>query len=221
MPYPILARLTPKGYEERGRCLLVEPTAGYRAQGALTGGHPAFANKRVFARNDRELVCVSLAANETAAIAASQPAVKSRVPSGFPTGCVTVAFSPDGKALAAGGSWAEGTKIIELASGKLSPAPPPLRDFLCAVACSPDGKWLVAAGGSEFTPARNGGKTTGQIKLFDIAAGKEHGELTGHTNKIFTAVFAPDNKTLATGAADNTVRLWELTAERPDAPAKR
>ena len=206
----ILARLTPKGYEERGRCLLVEPTAGYRAQGPLTWAHPAYANKCVFARNDRELVCVSLAADQNAAIAASQPSFKSRVPAGFPTGCVTLAFSPDGKALAAGGSWAEGTKIIELATGKALPAPPPLTDFLCAVAWSPDGKWLVAAGGSEFTPARNGGKTTGQIKLLDVAAGKELGELTGHTNKVFTAVFAPDSKTLATGSADNTVRLWDV-----------
>ncbi|MDZ4401394.1 PQQ-binding-like beta-propeller repeat protein [Prosthecobacter sp.] len=206
----ILARLTPKGYEERGRCLLVEPTAGYRAQGALTWAHPAYANKCVFARNDRELVCVSLAADQNAAIAAAQPSVKSRTPAGFSTGCVTVAFSSDGKALAAGGSWAEGTKAIELATGKALPAPPPLKDFLCSVTYSPDGRWLVAAGGSEFTPARNGGKTTGQIKLFDIAAGKEHGELKGHTDKVFTAAFAPDSKTLATGAADNTVRLWDI-----------
>ena len=31
----ILARLTPKGYQELGRTLLVEPTAGYRASGPI------------------------------------------------------------------------------------------------------------------------------------------------------------------------------------------
>ena len=59
----ILARLTPDGYREAGRMPLIEPTAGYRAAGPVCWAHPAFANKHVFARNDRELVCVSLAAD--------------------------------------------------------------------------------------------------------------------------------------------------------------
>jgi outer membrane protein assembly factor BamB len=208
----ILARLSPTGYEERGRCLLVEPTAGYRAQGALTWAHPAFANQCVFARNDRELVCASLAADANAAIAAAQPRVKSHVAAGSPTGGATLAFSPDGKTLALGGNWAQSVKIIDLASGTSLPAPPPLRDFLCAVAFSPDGRMLVAAGGSEFTPARNGGKTTGQIKVFDVRASQETGELIGHTNKVFAVAFSPDSQLIATGAADNTARLWDAVA---------
>ena len=43
----ILAKITPQGYQEISRTLLVEPTAGYRAQGPLTWAHPAFANKSV------------------------------------------------------------------------------------------------------------------------------------------------------------------------------
>ena len=207
----ILARLTPAGYQELGRALLVEPTAGYRAQGPLTWAHPAYANKCVFARNDRELVCASLAADRVVESAAPQQTIKSRVPAGFPEGSATLAFSPDGKALAVGAvTWPSATKVIELASGKELPAPAPLTDFICAVAFSPDGKLLVSAGGSEFTPARNAGKTTGQVKLLDVAARKELAELTGHTNKVFTAVFSPDSKTLATGGADQTVRLWDL-----------
>ncbi len=206
----ILAHLTPKGYEERGRCLLVEPTAGYRAQGALTWAHPAYANQCVFVRNDRELVCVSLAAKDQVAIAGTQAQFRSSTPAGLPGGSAALAFSPDGKALAVGGSWGEGIKVIGLASNKPLPGPSPLKDFLCAITYSPDGKWLVIAGGSEFTPARNGGKTTAQIKVFDIAASKEVGELTGHTNKVFTAAISPDSQTLAAGSADNTVRLWEI-----------
>ena len=206
----ILAHLTPKGYEERGRCLLVEPTAGYRAQGPLTWAHPAFANQCVFVRNDRELVCASLAAKDYTVIAGAKSQFKSSTPAGLPSGSAALAFSPDGKALAAGGSWAEGVKVIDLASNKPLPGPLPLKDFLCAVAYSPDGKWLIAAGGSEFTPARNGGKTTAQIKVFDTAASKEIGELTGHTNKVFTATISPDSHTLATGSADNTARLWDI-----------
>jgi outer membrane protein assembly factor BamB len=79
----ILARLTPKGYEERGRCLLVEPTAGYRAQGPITWAHPAYANKCVFARNDRELVCASLAADQSPVSAETEKTFKVRVLSQF------------------------------------------------------------------------------------------------------------------------------------------
>lgn len=56
----ILANLTPKSYEEVGRFRLIEPTGEcYGRQVAWS--HPAFANKCVFARSDKELVCVSLA----------------------------------------------------------------------------------------------------------------------------------------------------------------
>jgi outer membrane protein assembly factor BamB len=56
----ILARLTPKGYEEVSRAKILEPTGdGFGRR--VVWSHPAFANRCVFARNDRELVCVSLA----------------------------------------------------------------------------------------------------------------------------------------------------------------
>jgi outer membrane protein assembly factor BamB len=63
----ILAELTPKGYKEISRANILAPT------NAMAGGpksypgrkviwsYPAFANRSVYARNDREIVCVSLA----------------------------------------------------------------------------------------------------------------------------------------------------------------
>ena len=56
----ILARLTRGGYEELGRKRLVEPT-GETWGRAIWWSHPAFAMQSVFARNDEELVRVSLA----------------------------------------------------------------------------------------------------------------------------------------------------------------
>jgi hypothetical protein len=59
----IIARLSPKGYEEISRAKLLEPTEEQlRQRGGVCWSHPAFANKHVFARNDNELVCASLAA---------------------------------------------------------------------------------------------------------------------------------------------------------------
>ena len=57
----ILGRPTPKGFENLGDTLLVEPTLGFHAQGPVVWTHPAYANGSVYARSDRELVCASLA----------------------------------------------------------------------------------------------------------------------------------------------------------------
>ncbi len=56
----ILARLRPTGYEELGRIHLLDPTGECFGR-EVVWSHPAFAAGCVFARNDREIVCVSLA----------------------------------------------------------------------------------------------------------------------------------------------------------------
>ena len=57
----IIAKLTPKGYDEVSRTHLVDPTNTLVRGRKVVWMHPAFAGKCVFARNDNELVCVSLA----------------------------------------------------------------------------------------------------------------------------------------------------------------
>ncbi|MDY3556637.1 PQQ-binding-like beta-propeller repeat protein [Gemmata sp. JC717] len=58
----IIAKLTPKGYEELDRAHLIDPTNTMAGRGRLVVWmHPAFANKCVFVRNDKELICYSLA----------------------------------------------------------------------------------------------------------------------------------------------------------------
>ncbi len=56
----IIARMTPQGYEELDRTKILEPTSrtGNRQ---VVWSHPAFSDKCIFARNDKEIVCVSLA----------------------------------------------------------------------------------------------------------------------------------------------------------------
>jgi outer membrane protein assembly factor BamB len=59
----ILAQLSPAGYKELGRIHVLEPTNNTFGR-PVVWSHPAFAMKCLFARNDRELVCVNLAAGE-------------------------------------------------------------------------------------------------------------------------------------------------------------
>jgi outer membrane protein assembly factor BamB len=55
----IIARLTPKGYEELDRAKLLDPTNRYAAGRTVVWSHPAFADQTIFARNDKEIVAVS------------------------------------------------------------------------------------------------------------------------------------------------------------------
>jgi outer membrane protein assembly factor BamB len=57
----IIARLSPKGYEEVSRTHLIEATNTMARGRKVVWMHPAFANKCVFVRNDKELVSYSLA----------------------------------------------------------------------------------------------------------------------------------------------------------------
>jgi outer membrane protein assembly factor BamB len=59
----IITELSPSGYREISRAKLIEPTRDQlpSRRGGVTWAHPAFAGKHVFARNDKELVCASLA----------------------------------------------------------------------------------------------------------------------------------------------------------------
>ncbi|MDW8224310.1 MAG: PQQ-binding-like beta-propeller repeat protein [Gemmatales bacterium] len=59
----ILARLTPKGYEEISRTKVIEPT-GVAMGRDVVWVHPAFAHRCMFVRNDKEILCVSLRAED-------------------------------------------------------------------------------------------------------------------------------------------------------------
>ena len=63
----VMARLSSAGYHELGRTKVITPTSppgGRRELGAVVWSHPAFANRHMIWRNDREVVRVSLDADE-------------------------------------------------------------------------------------------------------------------------------------------------------------
>ncbi len=61
----IITRLSPQGLTEISRAKLIDPTEDQlRQRNGVCWSHPAYANKHVFARSDKYLVCASLAAEK-------------------------------------------------------------------------------------------------------------------------------------------------------------
>ena len=57
----VIGRLAPDGFHEVSRAKVIDPTQNQLDQrGGVTWSHPAFANRCVYARNDKELVCADL-----------------------------------------------------------------------------------------------------------------------------------------------------------------
>lgn len=59
----VISELSPEGFREISRAKLIEPTEGQLERG-VCWSHPAFAYRHVYARNDEEIVCADLSAQD-------------------------------------------------------------------------------------------------------------------------------------------------------------
>src|SRR4029453_715651 len=55
----------------------------------------------------------------------------------------------------------------------------------------------------------------GILVVADAARGQEKAILKGHGHTVSAAAFSPDNKLLATGSWDKTIKLWEADSGKP------
>jgi WD40 repeat protein len=120
-------------------------------------------------------------------------------PFASPARANAVAFSPDGKTVATGGT--DGNVRLWDAATQQEIGPPMSSDAkpLAAVAFSPDGV-LVAAGSAD-----------GNVQLWDTATGQEAGSaLVTGAAEVAALAFSPDGKLLATGGQDGADRLWDV-----------
>jgi WD40 repeat protein len=118
---------------------------------------------------------------------------------------LSLAFSPDGKLLAVGGT-DKRVKVWDLHAAR-----PPLRlgdhaDIIQGVAFSPDGKWLASA------------SLDGSLKLWDMEKRALAATLTGKAQSLLALAFSPAPNRLRLAAAGSIadgaglVELWDVDA---------
>ncbi len=132
---------------------------------------------------------------EEATARASLPDIKPRVPVKAQIGAV--AWRPDGNLLALG-RYKE--VVLADASGKTAAALTGHAEAVRALAFSPDGRWLAAAGG---LPGR-----AGEVKIWDVEKRAQTLTIDGHSDCIYAVAFAPDGKTIATASYDKLIKFW-------------
>ena len=112
----------------------------------------------------------------------------------------TVAVALDGEIVTAG---ADGKVYVLSAKGEFNGEVEAAQTPIIAVALSPDGRLIAAAG------------IRGSVAIIDRASRKLERTLVGPGLPVWSAAFFPDGRTLLTGGTDRMIRRWDAVSGEP------
>jgi cytochrome c len=118
----------------------------------------------------------------------------------LPTPLNSVVVAPDGEIVTSG---ADGKVYVLSAAGELKGEIVAAEMPIIALALSPDGKLIAAAG------------IRGSVGIIDRASRKLERTLVGPGLPVWSVAFFPDNRTLLTGGTDRTIRRWDAVTGEP------
>jgi WD40 repeat protein len=113
-----------------------------------------------------------------------------------------VAFSPDGRLLAAASAYSTGIDLWDVDTGRKLRSFSGQKDNPTSVAFSPDGRTL-ASGSQDKT-----------VRIWDVASGLTVRTFSGHFERVSSVAFSPDGRILASGSDDQTIKLWDAASGR-------
>jgi WD40 repeat protein len=176
-------------------------------------GHTSTVNSLVFSPDGKALVSAAW----DAAVLKWDMETGQRATSGqasdFQMNGEVATYAPDGSRVAIGSG--KGFGICDAATGLVLATGGVPADSVQAIALSPDGTLLAAAGNTYSGPTSFfgpllGGKNVGTAGIWDAATGKLVVLLVENGPGIHSLCFSPDGKRIAVGDEDGVISIWNV-----------
>jgi hypothetical protein len=131
--------------------------------------------------------------------------------SGHQDNLYSVCFTPDGRYVISTSD--DHTLIIwDAATGRAVRTLHGHNQGVFGVAISQDGTQVASASGKR--PSSEEPAKPGEVKVWELATGKEDGTFQGHAGIIYRVAFRCDGKQLATAGDDQLIKLWDLATRK-------